>query len=209
MSRLKSFTVVIALVLIGIIFLAGGVGATLNRTMSVATCEACGMEVQKSDISSFVVVTTDHQEHWACCPICAEVIALYYKDAEIQGKCFACGKEIDIKIADGNLSAIDFSGNKEFIKMVAGGICMKNKLVCSAACAQSVHNSYDWAANVPEKPIQETLVMANNKLKTMTVDYRPLTIPALNYVMIGLSVVLFAAAPLTWKLMTRAKNQAK
>jgi hypothetical protein len=203
---LKGFSVAIVLVLIGTIFLAGGVGATLNRTMSIATCEACGMEIEKEDISSVLVITPDQKEHWACCPICADVIALYYQDAEIQGKCFACGQEINVKLTDGNISTIELSGNKEFIKILAGGSCMKNKLVCSAACAQSVHESYDWAKDVPEKTLKEALVMGSNKLKTMTVDYRPLTIPAMNYAMLGVSAALFAAAPITWKIMNRRKK---
>ena len=203
MSRLKSFAVVIVLALIGTIFLAGGLGSTLNHTMTTATCEACGMEVEKSDISSSLVVASDQTDHWACCPICADVIALYYQDAEIQAECFACGKEIDVHLKDGQISYVDYSGNKEFIKIIAGGACMKNKLVCSSACAQTVHETYEWASDIQEKNLKEALAVGNTKLETMTVSYRPISIPALNYLMIAVSVVLLSMTPIAWKLMNK------
>ena len=187
---MKSFSVALSLVLIGTIFLVGGVSATVNRTMTTATCEACGMEIEKSDISTLLVTAADQTEHWACCPICADVIALHHQDAEIQGKCYACGNEVIVHIEDTQLSYIEYSGNKEFIKILVGGSCMKNKLVCSGACAQSVHESYEWAANVPDKSLPEALTIANGKLESMTVGYRPVSIPALNYALIATSAVL-------------------
>lgn len=200
---MKSFSVVIAFVLIGTIFLVGGVSATVNRAMTTATCEACGMEIEKSDISSSLVISADQTEHWACCPICADVIALHYQDAEVQGKCYACGKEVIVHVEDSQLSFIEYSGNKEFIKIMLGGLCMKNKLVCSGVCAQSVHQSYEWAADVPEKTLQEALTVANNKLQTMTVGYKPVSFPAMNYVLIASSAVLLAAAPIAWKFLNK------
>lgn len=202
-NELKSLSVVIVVAVIGLIFLAGGVGATLNRTMTTVACEACGMEVEKTDVSTLLVVSSDGGEHWACCPICADVIGLYYKDAEIQGHCFACGNDIAVHLEDSQLSYVEFPGNKEFIKVLLGGMCMKNKLVCSGACAQSVHQSYEWAADIPEKTLQEALMIGNTKLETMTVSYRPTSIPALNYALIGIGVALLAAAPIAWKLMSR------
>lgn len=200
---MKSFAVVLALVLIGTIFLVGGVSATVNRTMTTATCEACGMEIEKSDISTLLIIASDQTEHWACCPICADVIALHHQDAEIQSKCYACGNEVIVHIEDTQLSYIEYSGNKEFIKVLVGGSCMKNKLVCSGACAQSVHESYEWAANVPDKSLQEALTIANGKLESMTVGYRPVSIPTLNYALIATSVVLLAAAPIAWKFLNK------
>lgn len=202
-NELKSLSVVIVVAVIGLIFLVGGVGATLNRTMTTAACEACGMEVEKTDVSTLLVVSSDGGEHWACCPICADVIGLYYKDAEIQGHCFACGNDIAVHLEDSQLSYVEFPGNKEFIKVLLGGMCMKNKLVCSGACAQSVHQSYEWAADIPEKTLQEALMIGNTKLETMTVSYRPTSIPALNYALIGIGVALLAAAPTAWKLMSK------
>ena len=201
---MKNLSVIVAVTIIGLIFLAGGVGATVNRTMTTIVCEACGMEIEKGDVSTMLVVSADGAEHWACCPICADVVGLYYENAVIQGQCFACGKDISVHLENSQLSYVDFSGNKEFIKVLLGGMCMKNKLVCSGACAQSVHQSYDWAADIPEKTLQEALIMANAKLETMTVGYKPLSIPALNYVMIGVGATLLAAAPIAWKIMNKA-----
>jgi len=162
------------------------------------------MEIEKADISSLLVVSSDGAEHWACCPICADVVGLYYEDAEVQGQCFACGQDINVILENSQLSYVEFSGNKEFIKVLVGGMCMKNKLVCSGACAQSVHQSYGWAADVPEKTLQEALMMGSTKLQTMTVGYRPTSIPALNYVLIGTGATLLAATPIAWKLMNKA-----
>jgi hypothetical protein len=108
-----------------------------------------------------------------------------------------------VHLADGQLSFVDFSGNKEFIKVLVGGMCTKNKLVCSAACAQSVHQSYDWAVDVPEKTLQEALVAGNAKLQTMTVGYKPTSIPALNYVLMATGIALLVAAPIAWKFMNK------
>ena len=203
---MKSLPMVIVVAVVGLIFLVGGVGATLNRTMTTAVCEACGMEVEKTDVSTLRVVSSDGEEHCACCPICADVIGLYYENAEIQAQCFACGEDIGIHLEDSQLSYVEFSGNKEFIKVLLGGMCMKNKLVCSGACAQSVHQSYEWAADVPEKTLQEALMIGNTKLQTMTVSYRPISIPALNYALMGIGAVLLAAAPIAWKLVNKGQN---
>lgn len=203
---MKGLSIVAILAVVGVIFLIGGVAAALNRTLTTARCEACGMEVVKTDVSTQRVVSSDGEEHWACCPICGFVVGLYYEDAEIQGQCFACGQDVDVHLEASQLSYVEFSGNKEFIKVLVGGMCMKNKLVGSAACAQAVHQSYEWATDVPEKTLQEALMIGNNKLTTMTVGYKPISIPALNYVLIGTGVVLLAAAPITWKLMNKGSE---
>ncbi|MCW4054335.1 MAG: hypothetical protein NWE84_05375 [Candidatus Bathyarchaeota archaeon] len=200
---MKNLPVVFIIAIIGLIFLVGGVGATVNRNITTIVCEACGMEIEKADVSTLLVVSADGAEHWACCPICADVVGLYYENAVIQGQCFACGQDIDVHLEDSQLSYVEFSGNKEFIKVLVGGNCMKNKLVCSGACAQSVHQSYDWATDIPEKSLQEALMMGSAKLETMTVGYKPLSIPALNYVMIGIGTTLLVAAPIAWKLVNK------
>jgi hypothetical protein len=203
---LKNLSVLIVVTIVGLIFLLGGVGATVNRTMSTTVCEACGMEIEKVDVSTLLVVSDDGGEHWACCPICADVIGLYYENAVIQGECFACGQDIKMHLENSQFSYIEFTGNKEFIKVLVGGMCMKNKLVCSGTCAQSVRQSYNWAADIPEKSLQEALVMGSVKLETMTVGYKPLSIPALNYVMIGIGATLIAAVLIAWKLTNKSEK---
>ena len=150
--NIKNYFLIITL--IGVIFLVGGAGTTINRTMATAACEACGMEIQKEDVSSFLILSSDEAEHWGCCPICGMVEAIYYSDSELQGQCFSCGKPIVMNFKDGELSWLDFSGNSEFIRVVLGGSCMTNKLTCSPACSSAIRLAYDWASNVPEKNSQ-------------------------------------------------------
>ncbi len=76
---------------------------------------------------------------------------------------------------------------------------MKNKLTCSGSCATSIRQTYDWASDLPTKSLQESTGMARNKLSTMTVAYRPTKIPALNYALIGIGIVLTGAASLMWR----------
>lgn len=185
---------VVALGLIGVIFLAGGVGATFSRTMTTASCEACGMEIEKADASSFLVLSSDGSEHWACCPICGMIVAIYYSDSELQGECFSCGEPIVMNFRDGELSWLDFSGNSEFIRVLLGGSCMTNKLASSTACSSAIRLSYDWASNIPEKTLQESANMAETKLSSFTIAYRPIKIPLLNYALIGIGISLLSAA---------------
>lgn len=189
--------------LVGMIFLAGGVGATINQTMTTVACEACGMEIEKADLSTLLVVSSDGTEHWGCCPICAMVEAIYYENSELQGQCLACGKPIDMTFRDGELAWLDFSGNSEFIRVLLGGSCMKNKLTCSPACASAVRQSLDLASTVPEKTLQESVGIARTKLSALTVAYRPTKISSLNYALMGIGAVLIAFAPITWKIMQK------
>ncbi len=176
--------------MIGVIFLVGGAVATINRTLATAACEACGMEIEKEDVSSFLILTSDETEHWACCPICGMVEAIYYNNSEVNGQCFSCGKPIVMNFQDGELSYLDFSGNSEFIRIILGGSCMTNKLTCSTACSGAIRLAYDWASTVPEKTLQESVNIANTKLSSFTIGYKPTKIPLLNYALVGIGISL-------------------
>jgi hypothetical protein len=202
--NIKNYFLIITL--IGMIFLVGGAGATINRTMATAACEACGMEIQKEDVSSFLLVSSDGSQHWACCPICGMVEAIYYSDSELQGQCFSCGKPIVMNFRDGELSYLDFSGNSEFIRVVLGGSCMTNKLTCSPACSNAIRLAYDWASNVPEKTLQESANIANTKLSSFTIAYRPTKIPLLNYALIGIGISLISVALIALIIQKRKTN---
>lgn len=204
---MKTNYVVLIIFLVGVIFLAGGVGATISRTMTTVACEACGMEIGKADPSTLRVVPSDGSEHWGCCPICAMVEGIYYNDSEVDGECFACGKSIGMTFSDGELAWLDFSGNSEFIRVILGGSCMKNKLICSTGCSSAIQLSYDWAATAPQKTLQESTEMARTKLSSMTVAYRPTKIPALNYALIGIGIALMSIAPITWKIMQKRSKK--
>ena len=197
---------VIIIALIGVIFLVGGVGATIDRTMATVACEACGMEIEKVDTSSFLLVSSDGSEHWGCCPICGMVEAIYYSDSELQAQCFSCGKPIVMNFIDGELSYLDFSGNSEFIRVVLGGSCMTNKLACSTACSSAIRVSYDWASNVPEKTLQESANIAETKLSSFTIAYRPTKIPLLNYVLMGIGISLLSVALVVFLVQKRKEK---
>jgi hypothetical protein len=113
------------------------------------------MEVIKTDSSTFRVVSSNGEEHWACCTICAMIEGIYYTNSEVHGECFSCGSEVVIVFREAELAWLDFSGNNEFVKVLFGGSCMKNKLTCSGSCTTSVRQTYDWASDLPTKSVQE------------------------------------------------------
>ena len=196
----------LSLVLIGIIFLAGGVATSLGGASSKATCEACGMIVDKDDISALKIVLQDGSEHWGCCPICAEVVGLYYVNAEIQAKCFVSGTPIKIVIENGNFSSASATPATGEVMVVVGGACAKNKIVATQTYAEQVKNTYDWASNASIKTVPQSFVAASTKLSDVTPSAEVPSIPAVNYIMMGVGVALLAAAPVSFKLLNKGKN---
>lgn len=192
---LKHGFLILIFCLVGTLFLAGGVAATLNTTMSTASCEACGMEIEKVELSSFKIVTLDGVEHWGCCPICAMVEGVHYDDCVLEAKCFECGETITIIIENGALT----SDYDDSVRVIVGGSCMKNKIVCSSSCAETVKQTYDWATSAPEKNLKEAMSIANTKLSSMTVSYKAVKIPELNFVLIGIGGALLVTTVITWR----------
>jgi len=196
----------LSLVLIGIIFLAGGVATSLGGASSTATCEACGMIVEKGGISALKIVLQDGSEHWGCCPICAEVVGLYYVNTEIHAKCFVSGTPIKIIIENGNFSSATTTPATSEVMVVVGGSCAKNKIVASQTYAEQVKNTYDWASNASIKTVPQSFVAASTKLSDVTPSAETPSIPAVNYIMMGIGATLLAAAPISFKLLNKGKN---
>jgi hypothetical protein len=196
----------LSLVLIGTIFLAGGVATSLGVASSKATCEACGMIVDKDNISALKIVLQDSSEHWGCCPICAEVVGLYYVNSEIHAKCFVSGTPIKIIIKNGNFSSALATPATSEVMVVVGGACAKNKIVASQTYGDQVKNTYDWASNASIKTVPQSFVAASTKLSDVTPSIELPSIPAVNYIMIGIGVALLAAAPISFKLLNTAKS---
>ena len=196
----------LSLVLIGIIFLAGGVATSLGGASSKATCEACGMVVDKDDISALKIVLPDGAEHWGCCPICAEVVGLYYVNSEIQARCFVSGTPIKIIVENGNFSSSSATPATGEVMVVVGGSCAKNKIVSSLTYAEQVTNTYDWASNASIKTVPQSFVAASTKLSDVTPSAELPSIPLVNYIMIGVGAVLLAAAPVSFKLLNNSKS---
>ncbi|MFB3888264.1 MAG: hypothetical protein ACE14S_02160 [Candidatus Bathyarchaeia archaeon] len=176
--------------------------ASVQRSSSTAVCEACGMEVNKADISTFRIVAADGSEHWACCPICAEEIGLYYANSEIYAKCFSTGKAIKLTIVDGNLASASVTpaDPSDDVRVLLGGSCATNKIVSNALLCEQVRQAYAWASNAPLKTLPESFAVAKNKLVQMTVSYKPVSVPTLNYVMMGVGAAFLVASPIAWKL---------
>jgi len=196
----------LSLVLIGIIFLAGGVATSLGGASSKATCEACGMIVDKDDISALKIVLPDGAEHWGCCPICAEVVGLYYVNSEIQAKCFVSGTPIKIIIENGNFSSASATPATGEVMVVVGGACAKNKIVASQTFAEQMKTTYDWASSASIKTVPQSFVAASTKLSDVTPSTELPSIAAINYIMIGVGVALLAAAPVSFKLLNKSKS---
>lgn len=191
------------LALIGAILLIGGASAYLTRSTTTAVCEACGMEVVKDDPSTFSVTSSDQQVHYGCCPICAEVVGIYYENSTVNGECFACGEAITVTIQNGNLTSVSLTGVTYNVTMVFGAMCMKNKIVCSNSCAASVKSMYDWATDLPIKTSTQAFSIAKSKLAQFAVGYKPVTIPNLTYALIGSGIILLASAPVSGILLKR------
>lgn len=191
------------LAVLGIVILAGGASAYVTRSTTVAVCEACGMEIEKDDSSTFSIASSGKTAHYGCCPVCAQVVGIYYENSTVNGECFACGKAIEFTIRNGNLTSVSPTGTTYNVSMVFGAMCMRNKIVCSNTCAISIRSTYDWAANLPMKTSDQTFGIAKSKLAQFTVGYKSITIPTLTYWLIGSGIILLTSAPVSWILMKR------
>ena len=196
----------VLIAVVGIILLIGGVSTYIVKSGSTATCEACGMETAKEDISTIRIVTETGDAHFACCPVCAMVVALYYENDTLQARCFSCGKNVTVEFAEGNITSVNPSGDTYNVSMIFGMACMKNKFVCSNECAQLVRTTHDWATGLPTKNMNQTLGIAETKIEEFTVGYKPIEIPAITYALVFAGVILLIAAPLEWSLVEKKKT---
>lgn len=189
----------------GVILLIGGASSYVVKSGSTAACEACGMEITKNDISTIKIVSKAGETHWACCPVCAMVVSLYYENATLHASCFGCGENVTIEFVTGNITLINPSDGMYNVTMIFGMSCMKNKLVCSNECANNVKTGYDWATGLPTKTMGQTLGIAQSKYSQFTVGYKPIEVPAITYGLIIGGVVLLVVSPLEWILVEKRK----
>ena len=192
-------------VLIGAVFLFGGVSATLKNTSTIVACEACGMLIDKTNASAFRIVDANGTEHWGCCPICGEVVGLYYNNSEIYSHCYVMGSEIKMTVVNRTCTSVLVtpSNPSDNVTIVLGGSCATNKIVSNVADGQSVIHNNEWASNASLKTVKQSFAAAGKKLAAMTVGYKPVNVPSLNFVMIGIGVVFLGAAPASWALLRR------
>jgi len=192
--------------IVGIILLVGGASSYLVKSGSTAACEACGMEIAKDDFSTIRIASETGENHWACCPVCAMVMSLYYENATLQCGCFSCGENVTIELVEGNITSVSPSDGTYNVTMIFGMSCMKNKLVCSNECADDVRSEYDWATGLPTKTMGQTLSIAEMKYSQFTVGYKPIEVPAITYGLIIGGVALLVVAPLEWILVEKKKT---
>ena len=199
--------VVIALIfgIIGIVFLAGGVTASINTVSNSVNCEVCGMTISKTDSSTIQVVTSDGVTHWACSPICAAELAIYYKNDVINAKCYVSGRAIQINVANGNFTSVSVSPSspQDNVQVVMGENMMDTKFVSTTAYANQILQTYSSDPNATIMTLQQTFMMANNLLGMKTPSYNAVQIPAMNYALMIAGGALFVASPVSWRLLKR------
>lgn len=193
----------LVLLLIGGSLLVVGGNAYASEA-SVGLCMACGMKVTKSDPSTLVITSPGQPEQYACCPVCAAQIGLFFKDATIKGTCIASGQPITMTVKDGELS----STSPASACMLAGGSCVKNKLAYDDANAAVLKGRFDWASAVPVKTPSEFFATAKAKLTTMTLSVKPATISASVLAMLGAGSLFVAAAPVAYVVIGRREKQS-
>lgn len=196
----------ILIAVVGFILLIGGASSYLVKSSSTVVCEACGMEVQKDDASTIRIVSLAGETHWACCPVCAMVVALYYENATLHADCFSCGRDITIEFVKQNITSISPLGETYNVTMLFGMSCMKNKFVCSNGCANNVRTQYDWATLLPSKTMNQTLSIAWSKYSQFTVGYKPIKVPEITYGLICGGIAILIVAPLEWILIEKKKT---
>jgi len=196
----------ILIAVVGFILLIGGASSYLVKAGSTVVCEACGMEVQKDDASTMSIISLAGETHWACCPVCAMVVALYYENTTLHAHCFGCGRDITIELVKQNITSISPLGGTYNVTMLFGMSCMKNKFVCSNGCANNVRTQYDWATSLPSKTMDQTLSIAWSKYSQFTVGYKPIKVPEITYGLIYGGIAVLIVAPVEWILVEKKKT---
>jgi hypothetical protein len=197
----KIFAIPLALLLMGSILTVVGANSYVNES-NVALCMACGMKVAKSDPSTLLITSPGQPDQWACCPVCAAQVGLYYKNAVITGTCTASGKTITFNVKDVELTSV----SPDTTLMLAGGSCMKNKLACDEANAATLKTRFDWAASAPLKTSAEFFDTAKMKLSTATIAPKPSLVSTPSYLLLGSGLLLVALAPVAWIYFRRREN---
>ena len=194
----KTLAIPLALLLMGSILSVVGANSYVNES-SVALCMACGMKITKSDPSTLVVSSSGQPDQYACCPVCALEVGLYYKNAAISGACISSGQKITFTVKDSVLASVSPST----ALMLAGGSCAKNKLCYDEANATALKTKLDWAAAVPVKTSAQVFDAANTKFATATILPKPNLVSAPSYALLGSGLLIVALAPITWIYLSR------
>ena len=199
----KTLAIPLALLLIGSILSVVGVNSYMSESSS-ALCMACGMKVTKNDPSTLVITSSGQLDQWACCPVCAAQVGLYFKNAVVTGTCIASGKTITFNVKDGELTLV----SPDTTLMLAGGSCLKNKLACDETNAATLKIKYDWATSAPLKTSAQFFDTAKAKLASATIAPKPSLVSTPSYALLGSGLLLVALAPVTWVYFKKRENQS-
>ena len=205
----NNFIVALILVLIGVVFLAGGAAASINTVSNTVRCEVCGMTISKTDISTVQVVTPDGVTHWACSPICAAELAMYYKNDVIDAKCYVTGDSITISVVNGTPTSVSVSPSsaQDDVQVVMGSSTMDTwKFVSTTVAANQLLQTYSSNPNATVISLQNAFMMANNMMSMKTPSYRPVQIPEINYALMIAGAALLVLSPISWKLLRRKQT---
>jgi hypothetical protein len=199
----KTLAIPLALLLMGSILSVVGANSYMNES-SVALCMACGMKVTKSDPSTLTVSPSGQPDQYACCPVCALQVALYYKNAVVTGACISSGQKITFNVKDSTLVSVSPST----AQMLSGGSCAKNKLCYDETNAAALKTKLDWAAAVPVKTSTQVFDTAVTKFATATITPKPSLISLPSYALLGSGIFLLALAPVTWMYFSKREKQS-
>jgi hypothetical protein len=199
----KLLPIIIAIV--GIALLAGAASAYVNKSNSTAICEACGMEVQKNDVSTISITDSAGSVHYACSPMCAIEVAMYYQNCTLNAKCFSSGNTITLVFSQGSINSTSPSGEGKNVTVVLGMTHMMDKLVDSNQSAQNVIATYSWT-NGPIMTVGQVYQMAQMKYSQLTIGYKPVSIPFVTDALIAAGVVLLAISPLEYLLVEKRRK---
>jgi len=202
-------TLPVMLAMVGLIFLTGGVGAYYRRSTEAVACEACGMEVERTDPSTFMIMTPDGVTRYGCCPMCSLMIGIYYGNTVVTGRCFECGTALKVNIFSGDLSDISPVGVPYNVSVILGKSCVTRKIVCGLTCADRVRASKDWAKDLPLLPISASIQKARETVPRFTIIPRQVRIPEISYVLIGLGLTLIALSIFSRNLIYKRRSHCK
>jgi hypothetical protein len=80
---------------------------------------------------------------------------------------------------------------------------MRNKMVCSNSCLETVRQNYEWAKDLPTLTVGEAFLRGKMMVGTkFTISPKPINVPEITYVLIVAGIIMLSFAPVIWAIMT-------
>lgn len=197
--------------------MTGGVAASINTVSTMVRCEATGTTISKTDISTIQVLTPNGVTHWACSPMGAAELGIYYQNDTIEAKCFVSGRTIQINVVNGNFTSVSVfpSSPQDNVQVVEGdnaintmSLAMNDeKFVSTTAYAnQLLEQNYSSNPHAITVTLQQVFFMGRTMLPMMPPTYRAVQIPTLYYAFMISGGLIFALAPIYWVFLKNRIN---